>query len=318
MIFIITRRDDVHADLVIGELRSLGVAYFRLNTDRAHEYLTSLSPEGFRILNPKNGKQACDADIRSIWLRRRSFPEVEGLSDDFREFTRSEWLHFYRSIWFVLRDKFWVNAPDSNDRAAVKWLQLSAATACGFTVPASLYTNDSAAVGAAEFLSATCIYKAHDVGSLAGSSEFAIHTSAFERRSDIASEPDSDLSLCPGIFQPLIEKAFELRVTVVGEHIFATRIDSQASDTSRIDWRRADPLALAHTSFSLSEADQGRCHQLLKRLNLNFAALDFIVTPSGQLVFLELNANGQWGWIQEMTQQPIAKTMAHLLATPLP
>jgi D-alanine-D-alanine ligase-like ATP-grasp enzyme len=49
-------------------------------------------------------------------------------------------------------------------------------------------------------------------------------------------------------------------------------------------------------------------------LNLNFAALDFIVTPSGELIFLELNANGQWGWIQELTHQPIAKSLAYLLA----
>jgi hypothetical protein len=314
VIFIITRRDDVHADLVIGELRSLGVPYFRLNTDRAHEYLTSLSPDGFQILNPKNGKRTCEADIRSVWLRRRSFPEIDGLSDTFREFTRSEWLHFYKSIWFVLRDKFWVNSPDSNDRAAIKWLQLAAAKASGFNVPASLYTNNPTAVVEAEFLTDTCIYKAHDVGSLATSSEYAIHTSAFERQNVVSSSPECDFTLCPGIIQPLIEKAFELRVTVVGEHIFATKIDSQASEISSIDWRRADPLTLEHSPFPLSEADKGRCLHLLKQLNLNFAALDFIVTPSGELIFLELNANGQWGWIQELTHQPIAKSLAYLLA----
>jgi hypothetical protein len=38
-----------------------------------------------------------------------------------------------------------------------------------------------------------------------------------------------------------------------------------------------------------------------------------IVTPSGQYVFLENNPNGQFGWIETKTGQPLTETLARML-----
>jgi D-alanine-D-alanine ligase-like ATP-grasp enzyme len=46
---------------------------------------------------------------------------------------------------------------------------------------------------------------------------------------------------------------------------------------------------------------------------LRFAALDFIVTPDGEYVFLEANPNGQWAWIEHETGLPIAAAIADAL-----
>lgn len=46
---------------------------------------------------------------------------------------------------------------------------------------------------------------------------------------------------------------------------------------------------------------------------LRFAAIDMIVTPEGDHVFLEANPNGQWAWIEDETGLPIAAAMADAL-----
>jgi glutathione synthase/RimK-type ligase-like ATP-grasp enzyme len=48
------------------------------------------------------------------------------------------------------------------------------------------------------------------------------------------------------------------------------------------------------------------CMDLVRRLGLRFGAIDLVLEPSGDYRFLEVNPNGQWGWIQTRTGQPIA------------
>jgi hypothetical protein len=40
-------------------------------------------------------------------------------------------------------------------------------------------------------------------------------------------------------------------------------------------------------------------------MGLTYAALDFVVTPEGEHVFLEINPAGQWGWIERALGMPI-------------
>jgi glutathione synthase/RimK-type ligase-like ATP-grasp enzyme len=54
--------------------------------------------------------------------------------------------------------------------------------------------------------------------------------------------------------------------------------------------------------------------KFVRDLGLTFGCLDFIVTPDDRLVFLEINPNGQWLWIQRLTGMPIGESVARLLA----
>ena len=54
-------------------------------------------------------------------------------------------------------------------------------------------------------------------------------------------------------------------------------------------------------------------HRLMDAFELNFASLDMIVTPGGEYVFLELNPNGQWLWLEHELGLPLVATMADLL-----
>ena len=52
----------------------------------------------------------------------------------------------------------------------------------------------------------------------------------------------------------------------------------------------------------------------MKKFNLNFGACDLIRTPEDEFVFLEINPNGRWWWIQELTKMNIAKDIAKFLS----
>ena len=52
----------------------------------------------------------------------------------------------------------------------------------------------------------------------------------------------------------------------------------------------------------------------MKEMNQHYGAFDFIVTPSGEYVFLECNSNGQWYWIELETGMNISGAIAeHLI-----
>jgi hypothetical protein len=48
-------------------------------------------------------------------------------------------------------------------------------------------------------------------------------------------------------------------------------------------------------------------------LGLRYAALDFVITPAREWVFLELNPAGQYGWIEDQTGAPLTEHLADLL-----
>jgi glutathione synthase/RimK-type ligase-like ATP-grasp enzyme len=123
------------------------------------------------------------------------------------------------------------------------------------------------------------------------------------------------LPVMPVILQNYVEKRIELRITVVGERVFACAIHSQEGDAAtRVDWRN-DIGALRHESFTLPPEIEEKCVALVRDLGLEFSAIDMIVTPDGEYVFLESNACGQWLWLERRAGLPIAGTLADLLTS---
>ncbi|MGH3874773.1 MAG: hypothetical protein ACRDSR_25265 [Pseudonocardiaceae bacterium] len=100
-------------------------------------------------------------------------------------------------------------------------------------------------------------------------------------------------------------------MTVVGDRFFAVAIHAD-SDQARIDWR-SDYGALRYEQIVAPEDVRYSIKILLERFGLPFGAFDFAVTPDGCWWFLELNPNGQWGWLEDCTELPITTAMADLL-----
>ncbi|NYH77532.1 hypothetical protein FHR84_000846 [Actinopolyspora biskrensis] len=53
---------------------------------------------------------------------------------------------------------------------------------------------------------------------------------------------------------------------------------------------------------------------MLDSFGLDYGALDFVVTPDGDWVFLEINPGGQYGWLESATDHPLTSTLADLLS----
>jgi glutathione synthase/RimK-type ligase-like ATP-grasp enzyme len=113
-----------------------------------------------------------------------------------------------------------------------------------------------------------------------------------------------------------VTKALELRVTVVGDRVFSACIDSQRSEKSRIDWRR-DGMGLIDEwgPYELPTEVEERLLMLVRRLGLNYGAADFILTPNGQHVFLEVNPVGEFFWLEKQPGLPLSSAIAQLLVS---
>ena len=119
----------------------------------------------------------------------------------------------------------------------------------------------------------------------------------------------------PGVFQHYVEKAFEARVTVVGDRIFAGRINSQQHRDSKIDWRHR-PFDMEKEPLVLPEQVAAGVVAFLREFGLIYGAFDFIVTPAGEYVFLEVNPGGQYMWVESTTGMPITAALADALCAP--
>ncbi|HYP53826.1 MAG TPA: hypothetical protein VEQ42_09825 [Pyrinomonadaceae bacterium] len=51
----------------------------------------------------------------------------------------------------------------------------------------------------------------------------------------------------------------------------------------------------------------------MSRLGLAFGAIDLIRTPSGEHVFLEVNASGEWGMLERDLNLPVSEALADVL-----
>lgn len=53
--------------------------------------------------------------------------------------------------------------------------------------------------------------------------------------------------------------------------------------------------------------------KLMAEMGLLYGALDFVVQPDGTWTFLEINAGGQFGFIEDETDAPLTAQLADLL-----
>ena len=90
-------------------------------------------------------------------------------------------------------------------------------------------------------------------------------------------------------------------------------IYSQESEISRIDYRRYD-FNVPYKALELPTKIQDFCLSMTRHYGLHFGAFDFIVTKKEKnFVFLELNPNGQWLWLEQLSGFPISRSLAAYL-----
>jgi glutathione synthase/RimK-type ligase-like ATP-grasp enzyme len=327
-VLIVSDHSDAHVPMVARQLEQLGVPFAEFNTSdfplRVRLSLSYLDAESRSTLYLPGDRALNCSNVRSIWYRK---PEPYELSSAVpiaqRDFANAECREAVHGMYNLMRGKLWIDDPVSMRRVSNKPLQIDIARRLGFEVPHTLITNDpSLAREFYAFCGGNVVYKTlscprvthNDDGQTSDHrlDKVAAYTTLVDTE-----DPDlwKSIELAPCLFQEHVPKRFELRVTVVGDEVFAAEIDSQSDPATIIDWRRGDILNLKHRIHALPEAIADLCRSLLRALGLNFGAIDIILTPDLRYVFLEINPNGQYGWIEYLTGLQISSAIAMLLAS---
>lgn len=317
VVLILTQQADYSVDIVIDHLAAFDVRVIRFDTldfPMRSQLVAEASRRGWEAtLAVPGGRVVRLAELRSVWYRRPQGFDLPTMSRQVRQFSLAE---SRMALGGLLRaaDCLWMNNPEREVVAGYKPLQLQLAAKIGLQVPPSLLTNDPEALrGFFEDHRGGVIYKTMSNGYLveADGSLSSIYTSKVEL-SDLAYS--ARVRTTPCLFQAVVPKDVELRVTIVNKRIFSAEIHSQATGQGRVDWRRAyDELTYSHHSLPPQVGD--KLLALIDAFGLVYAAVDMILTPDGEYVFLEINPGGQWGWLEDELDLPVSATIAETLAS---
>jgi glutathione synthase/RimK-type ligase-like ATP-grasp enzyme len=316
MILIVTNRQDQTADFLILELKKRKADYIRFNTEDFPQRvgilweMKELGVDGYFNFPDRRIQFS---EITSVWYRRPVSPvPCDSIEGEARNFVIIECLSTLEGIWRTL-DCFWVSNPDNLRNAENKLYQLKQAIQVGFQVPQTIITNDPGiSMSFYEKNGKDIIYKPIRKGHLdRGENQSVIFTNPINQ--EAANQLDKVI-YAPSLFQKYVHKRIELRVTVIGNKVFAVSLDSQKIPEAIHDWRKAINEGIPHKLFLLPPEICNKCKTFVRNLGLQFGAIDMIITPEEQYVFLEINPNGQWAWIQQICPEiPLRESLADIL-----
>jgi glutathione synthase/RimK-type ligase-like ATP-grasp enzyme len=314
---------DAHADAVLWGLRASGhpALLWQSHLFPASQALSVLFEPGEaarHTIDAENGCVGLD-DVGTVWNRRCRAPQLSADIDARdRDFAQAEAeQHLAGFLATACPDAMWVNPPAAALLDTDKPSQLRLAREVGFTIPATLFSNAPDQIGGFfERHGGNVVYKSYRPERwLEGDgqeSTFVNHTAAVTKE-DVGNR--RALAMCPGIFQERIEKAFELRVTVMGDTFFCVRIDGSGSKSGRLDFR-SDYVGMRLTRCGLADDAKAMCKAFMAQAGLVFGCFDLIVTPTSELYFLEVNPMGQFLWQEEhLPDLPLLDAMCAFLVS---
>lgn len=310
-VLIVSTMADVATDHVVEGLCKRGVPHHRLNTEDLpfKRTLTLSVSDGRRSL-------AFDRDAAvepsTVWYRRvRSPAKPEHMQTGVYDFclqeNRSALLGAITSC-----EAAWMSHPARVWQAEFKPYQLAAATKFGLRIPRSVITNEPSVIrDAFDSYGPMVVKPARSGYAVVDGEERSIYTSRL-----LAEHLEfvEEARLSPAIYQALIPKRFDIRATVVGKEVFAAAIDSQSDPAAAIDWRHTVDPDLPHHPIELPANVRESLLALMQHLGLTFGAIDLVETPDHEFVFLEVNPNGQWLWIDDQLELGITDAIVNWLA----
>jgi glutathione synthase/RimK-type ligase-like ATP-grasp enzyme len=234
--------------------------------------------------------------------------------NDFK-FAQREVLELLRSLWRMIDEELWLNHPKYLMLANNKIDQLRKAVEIGFNIPDTCISTDHNTIKKFyDDFNGDIIIKAVKHGFYKGKSSVKIAPTQKVRKEFI--DKNNQYAKVPAMFQERIEKEYDIRVTVIGKDIYATAIHSQDYEETKVDWSAMDireDINLIHSRHELPERLNQKCLDITNKFNLNFSAIDLIYSKDKKYYFLEMNPNGQWGWIEDKVGFPIRDSIIDYL-----
>ena len=315
-LLILTMPYDDHADAVRWAMTELG------HTCKRWFAVPPVAEPGFISIDMDSSKvsnfMGVDGPIElekfnAVWDRRLLTPGFPiKMAEIDQKMGAPEMRHFVKGgMWSLLYNQgtFLVNDPTAKHTADNKVYQLEAARLTGLNIPNTLFTNDSAE--AQRFVAQApegTIYKSFKGHSWTNDDFNTVTYASLVTEDDFGSE--ADLEYCPGIFQHFKPKAYELRVSIFGHTAIAAKISNQ----NPVDWR-SEQHSMTLEPYTLPSKIETLLFQLMARLGIVMGMADLIVTEDGEYVFLEINEQGQFTWVESRNPEicviePFARFLA--------
>jgi len=315
VILLVSHDDDDHLAPVQAELDRAGAEAVVVDTSAIPSTTAVTAAHSAAgdhwSLRLADGRELDLARCRAGWWRR-PLPSTadERLPDEAEAmWAANETYEAMAGFWDVVPVS-WVSPPRAVERSMMKTWQLPTARAVGLDVPRTVVTSDPAQ--AARFIDEVglgrVVCKAFSATEevwretrLVGAQEYALVDS---------------VALAPVIFQEFVPAEVDLRVTVVGDQVFAAAVHSQELPYP-LDFRLFldRPGGVRMEPTSVPPDVEASLVRFLETAGLRYGAFDLRRTPEGRHVFLEVNPAGQWRFVEDVTGQPITAAMAQLLAS---
>ncbi|MFD4144083.1 ATP-grasp ribosomal peptide maturase [Streptomyces sp. NPDC058572] len=302
-VLVVTALEDFTADRVIAALNEREVPVVRVDPADIGPALTFAahigqdSPTwGGRLRTASREVELGEA--AAVYYRRPTpyAARYQHLPVQQRDFAAAEARHGLGGILNNLHGATYVNHPAAVTRADFKPAQLQRFTELGLQIPPTLVTNDAEAARKFAAEHSHVIYKAfrglppREDG----------HTGAIWAQRVDPDTFDDTLCVTAHLFQAEIPKTGDVRVTVVGEKVFAQQV---VAPDGALDWRRGNWDDLIHAPIAVPALIEAALHSYLSSLGLVFGCFDFALTGDGDVpehwTAIECNPNGQWGWLPD-------------------
>jgi hypothetical protein len=305
MILILASKRDVHARGVASALEHAGqpvaiVDAGTLGNGATLSYAIGAEPTAVFA----NDERIEFGNATCVWGRRPRMGHVaEGIRDpNVRSFCRQEWSDLLQGLFLNSSARF-VN-PVLAEFAAVKPRQLHVARQVGLRIPDTLITSDPDCAGAfIERHRGQVIHKA-----LTAPKQKLLDTKIWDESHRAALEA---LPLAPVMFQELIRGPADVRVTFVGNQLFAARIATELG-ASGVDSRLDMDAPYEQHQLPLDVHDL--IVAFMSAMGLVYGTIDLKITPGGDYVFFEVNPQGQFLYVEILTGLPITAAMADFLS----
>lgn len=318
-VLVLTNPCDVVADRVVFLLREKQCPVARFDPAEMPQRSTITMGVGTDGMPPflyRNWGPGIRLDeVKSIWYRKPGEFVLPTYSSS--HVTRFAMTELTMALGGVLRslDCFWMNSPGAMVEASYKVGQLARAHKLGLHVPDTIVTSQAAtAKGFFERYKPHVIIKAlGDPNIYAPDEGPEIVANIFTSRVAEADLVKFDrVTDAPVLLQEEIAKQADIRVTIVGDAVFAVSIDSQGRSESVTDWRKGG-AGLPHHVIELPQTLEKQLLNLVASYGLSYAAIDMALDKSGDYVFLELNPNGEWGWLERVADLDISTAVVATL-----
>jgi len=252
----------------------------------------------------KHAQHIDPKEYTNVWFRRLHRPMISSSlkTSDQLHATREAQKFVYGTRSFLSKYSRWINKPDAEAVASRKPFQLAIASKCGLQIPKTIISNNITEI---EKFFKECdgnvVFKTLTPATWVttdGSKILYVQKIGFE---DIKNR--QLINNVPHMFQKYIEKDSELRIIYMNGLIRAYSLDSQQNENTKIDWRAEGGAELNPSVVTLSQYDNSKIKHLMGTLGLIFGVIDAIIDENGRLIFLEVNSNGQFLFLEKWNPQ---------------